>query len=230
MWKKIQQRRVKGWSFVSRLTLSVFFIAFYLSWFFRVEGREVSYYHVLHTPLDDMIPFLPIFVIPYISWFFYMLVVIGMFGLFDKDGWEFFRMALSQVSMCVIFLLISIHYPNAQDLRPDTLPQGILGDIISRLYKIDTPTDVLPSIHVFNSLVCSTATWKSKIFFKEKKDLWMKVIIVIWGWLIILSTMFLKQHSTIDVGAAFLAFGVYYVLWITADKLKEKYAGMVNKK
>lgn len=69
-----------------------------------------------------------------------------------------------------IFLIVSYAYPNAQHLRPVEFPRdNIFTDVVRWLYKTDTPTNILPSIHVFNSLAHPYVTdqlpgpsWKEK--------------------------------------------------------------------
>ena len=52
-----------------------------------------------------------------------------------------------------VFLIVSYVYPNAQHIRPTEFPRdNIFTDIVKWLYSTDTPTNILPSIHVFNSL------------------------------------------------------------------------------
>lgn len=55
-----------------------------------------------------------------------------------------------------IFIVVSVIYPNGLDIRPKQLGHSNIALIlVDLLYKIDTPTNVLPSIHIFNLLVCA---------------------------------------------------------------------------
>ena len=45
------------------------YIFIYFPWFLWLEQRDVTY-TMIHTRIDDLIPFLEIFVIPYFLWFF----------------------------------------------------------------------------------------------------------------------------------------------------------------
>ena len=52
-----------------------------------------------------------------------------------------------------VFLIVSYVYPNAQHIRPTEFPRdNVFTDVVKWLYSTDTPTNILPSIHVFNSL------------------------------------------------------------------------------
>ncbi|MCI8327279.1 MAG: phosphatase PAP2 family protein, partial [Lachnospiraceae bacterium] len=77
------------------------------------------------------------------------------------------------------------------------------------LYKADTPTNLFPSIHVYNSLGVHFAITKSESLRNKKR---IKALSFILCTSIILSTMFLKQHSFFDVITAFAMAAVLYGL------------------
>jgi membrane-associated phospholipid phosphatase len=107
-----------------------------------------------------------------------------------------------------LFIIICLVYPNAVDLRcqiPDR--NNIFMGFIKYLHSIDTPTNVLPSLHVYDALVVAAGL---HLTFKDKKI--MLVLSDILTVLIVLSTMFIKQHSIIDVIGAFVMFAVVFIL------------------
>lgn len=48
----------------------------YMPWFIWLEGRANLPYHVIHVGLDDWIPFLEGFIVPYLLWFLYVPAVL----------------------------------------------------------------------------------------------------------------------------------------------------------
>ena len=66
------------------------------------------------------------------------------------------------------------------------------------LYATDTPLNVCPSIHVFNSVTLMMAYYRSHIF-EEPSRRWMRPASAVLCVSIIASTVLLKQHSCIDV-------------------------------
>lgn len=95
-------------------------------------------------------------------------------------------------------------------------------DMVKVLYKTDTPTNVLPSIHVFNSIGAGIAISHSNDL---KKHRWIQISAYILAALIILSTMFLKQHSVTDVIAAVaMACIIYPFVYVAADKKAPKFS------
>ena len=78
-------------------------------------------------------------------------------------------------------------------------------------YSSDTSTNVFPSIHVFNTIAMHTAVRHSTTL---KKHPWAVRISGIIAVSIVLSTMFIKQHTVIDVvGAMGLNLVTWYVLY-----------------
>ena len=57
----------------------------YLPWFMHLEKTVTSNYHIMHSSLDDMIPFNEYFVIPYLLWFAYVTAAFGR-NIFWADG------------------------------------------------------------------------------------------------------------------------------------------------
>lgn len=70
--------------------------------------------------------------------------------------------------------------------------------MVAFLYETDTPTNVFPSIHVFNTAVVCASVLKSA---KKKRA---KALNLLLSAAIVLSTVFLKQHSILDVAAGLL--------------------------
>jgi membrane-associated phospholipid phosphatase len=188
----------------------ILYLPLYMVWFTWLERRDVAQYTVIHCSLDDLIPFEEIFAIPYFLWFLYVVAVLCILFTQTEHLRDFYCCTATLMMGMTTCLLIYTFFPNAQTLRPQTFPRdNFLVHIIATLYRGDTPTNVCPSIHVYNSLAIHTAVAKSW-FFKEKRGLQKASLILCI--LICLSTVFLKQHSVIDVVCAILLFTLYYSL------------------
>ena len=196
----------------------------YLPWFFFLESWITMDYpnlHIINGPLDDMIPFCEVFIIPYFLWFAY-IVASCVIMVLKADNQEFIRFALSLIIGMSLCMVICMVYPNGLTLRPDTLPDNAFGRLVAGLYATDTPTNVFPSIHVYNSIAVHTALSKCKALKNHKGLLTGSLILCI---LICMSTVFLKQHSLYDVGGAFVLMGVmYYVLYILPERRAQRQA------
>lgn len=179
----------------------------YILLFAYLEQRPVHGYHIVHTVFDDWIPFCEYFIIPYLLWFPYMFLAVLYFIFINKNKHEHYQLIFNLMMGMTVFLIVSYVYPNAQHLRPVEFPRdNLFTDAVRWLYMTDTPTNILPSIHVFNSLAIHMALTNCEALKNHRGIRLVSLTLTI---LIILSTMFLKQHSVIDVcmGATLALFG-----------------------
>jgi membrane-associated phospholipid phosphatase len=183
------------------LYLPVYFISFCLA-----EKYITSQYWVSYTPLDDKIPFIGEFVVAYIAWF-PAIWGIGIFLLFfDSDAFK--RYVWSIIIGYSFSLLVFFVFPNGQNLRPDSFSHSdIFTDMVQAFYANDTNTNVLPSMHVIGASAVTFAVFDSK---KLRKP-WLCAASVILAILIDLSTVFIKQHSILDVWAGLAVSAVIYI-------------------
>lgn len=187
---------------------TVLYVFIYMPWFVWLE-QNVKTYTLLHVKLDDMIPFCEYFIIPYFLWFAYVPVV--MIYEFFVSKKEFYKASAYLFIGMTICLLICTIWPNGQDLRMNIVNDNVFSDIVRILYTADTNTNVFPSIHVFNSIGVLIILCKSE---KMKGKNGIKVSALVLTVLIILSTMFLKQHSVLDVlGGIGLSIVMYVVVY-----------------
>lgn len=179
----------------------------YLILFFYLEHRIVYGYHVVDTVFDSYIPFCEFFIVPYLLWFPYMIGTVWYFIFRNHNKREYYQLTMNLMMGMTVFLIVSYLYPNVLHLRPTEFPrENIFTDMVRWLYRTDTSTNVLPSIHVFNSLAIHMALTNCEAL-KDRK--WIRRGSLVLTILIIMSTMFLKQHSVIDVcmGSTLALFG-----------------------
>ena len=142
--------------------------------------------------LDYKIPFLEIFVIPYVGWYLLIALSLLYFALYNVENFK--RLQIFIIVTQVAAMIIYITFPNFQPLRPDVYPRdNFLTDIVALLQTADTNSNVCPSLHVAYSIAIAS------IWLKEKDAKgWVKTFVVIFCILVCLSTAFIKQHSVID--------------------------------
>lgn len=152
--------------------------------------------HLIWCKLDDYVPLLPIFSVPYVAW--YAVQAFTAVYCFFKD-----RKAFRKFVGYILFgygIAISVYllYPTAIDFRPQVTGTDLCSQIVSWVYGMDNPTNVLPSLHVIVAVGCAFAQCKAKSLGKP-------LLRVLW-WLIALSicasTVLIKQHSVLDIFAA----------------------------
>ena len=191
----------------------------YMPWFCYLEKHRFSHYYLIHSPLDDYIPFVEYFIVPYLLWFLFIAVTIAYFFFTDKKG--YYQLTAFLFTGMTIFLIICTVFPNELNLRPHTFANDtVFTRLVQQLYSTDTPTNVLPSIHVYNSLGAAIAIGHSQALKKHRGIQFASYGL---AGLIIQSTMFLKQHSVTDVIAAVaLAFMIYPLIYVTQTKRAPK--------
>ncbi len=185
----------------------------YATWFSVLEQKVTRPANLIHMKIDDKIPFCEYFIVPYLLWFFYIGLTFVYFIFCDKEG--YLRLCVYLFTGMTVFLLISTIWPNGHHLRPQVMPRDNLFTTLTQmLYQTDTPTNLWPSIHVFNSLGAHIAISKS-VKLRQKK--WLTFGSLLLCVSIILSTVFLKQHSVFDVITAFLMAAILYLPVYTFD-------------
>lgn len=192
---------------------------FYLAWFCILEEKVVKNYKLIHMKIDDYIPFCEIFVIPYLLWFAYLAVVVIF--LLKYDIKEYYKCCFFIFTGMTIFLIISTIFPNGHHLRLSVFPRdNIFTDLIGMLYKVDTSTNIVPSIHVYNSIGAHIAISRSS---KTASNRRLQTASFILSFSIILSTVMIKQHSMFDVIMAFLmAMVMYSIVYLPAYSTQER--------
>ena len=191
----------------------------YLSWFFHLEETVTHHYHVMHSKLDDYIPFNEYFIIPYLLWFLYVTAAIVYFFFHNKE--DYYRLCIFLFTGMTLCLLVCTLMPNGTDLRPVVDPEkNFCSWLVSLIHRADTSTNVFPSIHAYNSIGVHIAVRKSEQLQKYRG---LRLASFLLAASICLSTVFLKQHSVIDVaGAILLAIGVYPLAYAGSTQNERK--------
>ena len=206
-----------------RLIPVILYGIFYMVCFAWLERMPVRY-HIINSSLDKKIPFCEYFIVPYVLWFVYIAATVLYFAFFVDNDTEYWNLIINLGLGMTLFLIVSYVYPNGLTIRPREFPrENIFTDMVRYLYRVDTPTNVLPSIHVYNSVAVFCAI-TSCTRLREKRGIRFSAFVL--TTLIILSTMFLKQHSICDVATG-ITFSVasYIVIYRVYDKtaVKEKH-------
>lgn len=195
-----------------RVLIVLAYFIFYLLMFYFLENRKVVHISILNSALEIKIPFCEYFIVPYFLWFFYIAAAVIFFTVFNESKMEFQQLAATLGIGMTLFLIISFIFPNGQNLRPAVFTRdNIFVDMVRQLYRTDTPTNIFPSIHVFNSVAVHIAIARSETLKKHNIIVNSSFILAL---LITLSTVFLKQHALIDVvGAGVLNLICYIMIY-----------------
>ena len=196
----------------AHLKLLLGWVVYFLFYFLTENFIPVENCHVIHSALDDRIPFNEFFFIPYCFWYLLIVISLGYFALYDVENFRNLQtfIIITQVVAMTVYIL----YPRVQDLRPTEFARANFFTWLANLvYTFAPPTGVCPSLHVAYSLGISSCWLKEK----SASKLW-KGFVVFSVILISLSTAVVKQHSVVDIAAALpvgllaeiLVFGKYW--------------------
>lgn len=155
----------------------------------------INDYHIINSFID--IPLIKSFVYFYDLW--YPFIVLNTFIIYKYDRKLFSMLIATMVISTVMAHITFIIYPSMV-LRPDIKVTGLTSWILDFTYRTDTPAiNCLPSMHCIYCFVTSYYIIKCNNINIKKR-----LPIVIFSALIVLSTLFIKQHILEDVILAFI--------------------------
>ena len=172
--------------------IALTYFPFYLLGFVLVE-QVVEPRYIIWCPLDDLIPFCEYFIVPYATWFVELAVIPLLLLKYDRKQYYYLcAVMFTGMTLCLGLYLI---FPNGLDLRVEITLQNIFADLVRLIQAVDTPTNVCPSIHVASAMAMDLAICRSVLGQRR----WVRMLANSVFVLICLSTVFLKQHSVIDI-------------------------------
>ena len=183
-------------SAIHQLYLLLGWPLFFLLYYLTETYIPPEHCHLIHIPLDDRIPFCEGFVIFYVGWYLLIVLTLGYFLL--RRGESFKCLQTYIIIVQLLAVAVFILYPSRQDLRPEVFPRrNLFTQILSCIYRLDTPTGVFPSLHVAISVGIASAWIRERGI-----RLWLKGGIVLFCLGVCMSVVFVKQHSAADILAA----------------------------
>lgn len=191
-------RLFKEWLNEHKYAYACLYMIIYLIAFFIME-LVLQPKYIVHSRIDDIIPFCEYMVIPYVSWMIIFPGSLVYFVLLDKE--DFLELCMVMFGGSIICFVIYAIWPTALDLRAPIERNNICSMIVKLLRSADTPTNVCPSLHVSTSTAIAVIVAKSK---NIKYNIVVKGLVILWLVLICVSTCFVKQHSVIDVACGTL--------------------------
>lgn len=178
----------------SHVKLLLFWPVFGLAFLFLERFQPQRSYRPMYCALDDLIPFCEWALLPYLFWFVFLIGALAYTFFFDVRAFRrMMRFVIVTYGVTIVLYLI---FPTCQQLRPDTFARdNVLTRFIAWFYAFDTNTNVCPSLHVIGSAAAMLALWDCRALQTRA-----------WKWgvgltalCISLSTVFMKQHSVLDV-------------------------------
>ena len=154
---------------------------------YQYTGQVTGQAHVLSpSELDNAVPFSPDAIWLYLS--FFLFIPLGYFLSPLKKAYSLmYAMQLCALVSGAVYLW----YPTTM-LYHDYDLLALSGQALSALINIDSPQNLLPSLHVSLTLIVLNALWSIQQKFRT-------VLAVIWAIAICTSVLVLTRHLVIDV-------------------------------
>ena len=172
-----------------------------------VEGNPYD----ITTNIDNKIPFIAWFIIFYCIW--YLLLIISPLIIYKFDKSVLKRYSCTYVLCSLISFIIYIVFPTTF-IRPLVDTNGLFNYTVNKIYSMDVPIlNCFPSFHCVLSIL-----WIIFIGINKKVNKYIRSIILFISIGVILSTMFIKQHSYLDVIGAFILVVISYFIILKFNK------------
>ncbi|WHY88762.1 phosphatase PAP2 family protein [Neobacillus novalis] len=156
----------------------------------------------LTSTVDKAIPFISVFIIPYILWYAYLFCYLVYFCFKDTKIYikTLILIVIAELICFVIYFFFQTTVP-----RPTVEGNNVVIHLVQWIYANDRPVNCFPSIHVLTTFAIMLASLNIK-----NKHVLNNLTIHILGTLIIISTLFVKQHVILDmIGSMFLVTFLY---------------------
>ena len=156
-----------------------------------IAGRGSCY--IWKASIDEYIPFIAIAVIPYIWWYFQILISLVWFITTRKSPGILYKyvssIALVTLISTIIFIVMPTHVP-----RPQISGSDPFSALVRFIYSIDEPYNCFPSLHVAYATI-SVWYWHNA----GPKQNWFRIFNIISFVSICLATVLTKQHYYPDI-------------------------------
>lgn len=177
--------------------------------FYGLLNNSTRGVYSLVTDLDKAIPFSKVFIIPYMLWYPFIVLTLIYFCFYYKDAYykTLSTLVLGMILCYGVYFFFQTTVP-----RPELIGEDILTKVVRIVYNSDNPYNCFPSIHVLTSYAMIIGMRKSGSNNQKVKN-----AISATAWIVILSTLLVKQHVILDV-----VFGVMFakLTYKIIEKLK----------
>ena len=147
--------------------------------------------HVLTGALDARIPLSPPWVVVYCLSFPFW-VGVGLWILTDGKP-RAYRFTAAFLLAMALSAAAFLAWPGTMD-RPEIVGSGFFAEWLRFLYRVDSPTNLCPSLHVLNTWFCLRGALGCK-----RIPRWFKGLALVFFLCVCCAVLLIKQHALIDV-------------------------------
>ncbi len=211
-----QEGTWRSWLAKHRYGLWLLYMPLYLLVFAFLELFPAKVYHMIYCPLDQLIPTIPLFFIPYAFWWLLFPGALLYFLVWGRRE-DFLKLCFILFGGYTFCLIVYFVYPNGIDIRTPLTGSDLCSAAIRILRAGDPPQNVCPSMHVSSTMAILLTVLEC-----HDVSRWWKRGIAVISVLILLATMFIKQHSVVDVVLGILLSLGLWCVWKMHAKNRAK--------
>jgi len=185
------------------------FVPFSNLFYWTLNSTHRGVYN-LTTDLDRAMPLIKIFIIPYMTLWFYLAFCYVY--LCFKNRKIYYRIMIT-LFLCYVVAFITYYFFQTTVLRPIVTGDDIFSKLLIFTYNSDAPYNCFPSIHVITAYLALKGINATN----ARKSIKIPVNII--GILIIISTEFVKQHVIMDIFfAIFICQSIFSLIVYVEDQ------------
>jgi len=151
-------------------------------------------------PIDNWIQLSPIWAVPYLLSIFWWAGAL-VWAAIKMDYRRFVHFSFCLSLTILISYIIFWLFPTYVN-RPKIVDQDFLSQLVMFIYGNDRPYNALPSGHTYTTLIISIFWFD---WYPKQRFIWTIIAVVV-----ILSTLFTKQHAILDLIAGFVLVLICY--------------------
>jgi membrane-associated phospholipid phosphatase len=151
-----------------------------------VTDRPFGQTHIVKIGLDAHIPLVPAFSVPYLL---FLPALVGTIIYAYVSKMNFKALALSIIIVYLFSYLVYLLYQTYVP-RPAITGHDIFSNLVRWIYGHDQPYNGMPSTHASGAMILA-------VYYLMTYARWGWVV-AIFSFLVVLSTLFVKQHFVLD--------------------------------
>lgn len=203
---------LKSWSPNSRLAWLIVLFAVLL--LYVPLNRTIRGGVILSLPGDELIPFWPIWAVPYVLSVLWWIAAF-IWAAFKMDDIRYKAFVAAALAVMLTAYAVFILYPTYVE-RPALEGHSWQIELVRAIYNNDRLNNAFPSGHTYATVLITLFWWDWR---PKLRWLWVAIAVVV-----ILSTLFTGQHNLLDpIGGIIWAcagcrFGWWWVRWRQARR------------
>lgn len=184
------------------------------SYFFFNRLTPLSEPLLMNTWVDEHMPIVPVFVVPYLSFHVLAMIVVPVLSLRAGGRKAFLTNGLAiiigQLILDIAYLCFQTEVPRV----PVNGDDPFTWLLVNVVYGNDRPLNGFPSNHVTWSVISIIALWRLRTRIPRTAR-----VLIPWFLLIVPATVLLRQHYVIDIyGGLLVAFTAYWLCMFRIER------------